>query len=139
MTKFLNPTDIHAPVGAYSHTVVLPPGTELVFVSGQVGMRLDGTVPSSFAEQAELVFANIRSCLAAHGIGMESVVKLTSFLLPGQDVQLMREIRLRHFGDHRPASTAVYVPQLVNPSFLLEVEAVAVKVTASSASSGSAA
>jgi enamine deaminase RidA (YjgF/YER057c/UK114 family) len=38
----------------------------------------------------------------------------------------MREIRLRHFGDPRPTSTAVYVPQLVNPALLLEVEAVAV-------------
>ena len=129
MTKFSNPSNVHTPVGAYSHTALVPPGSELVFISGQVGMRPDGTVPTSFAEQAEVVFENIRSCLASHGVGMDAVVKLTSFLVPGQDVQVMREIRQRHFGEHRPASTAVYVPQLVNPAFLLEVEAVAVKAT----------
>jgi enamine deaminase RidA (YjgF/YER057c/UK114 family) len=73
--------------------------------------------------------------LAAHGLGMEAVVKLTSFLVPGQDAQVVREIRQRHFGEHRPASTAVYVPQLVNPAFLLEVEAIAVKTAPSAASS----
>ena len=127
MIKLLNPSNVHAPVGAYSHTGVVPPGSELLFISGQVGVRPDGSLPASFAEQAEVVFENIRSCLAAHGVGMEAVVKLTTFLVPGQDVRVMREIRQRHFGEHRPASTAVYVPQLVQPGFLLEVEAVAVR------------
>jgi 2-iminobutanoate/2-iminopropanoate deaminase len=127
MTKFTNPGDVHAPVGGYSHTVVIPPGSELVFISGQVGVRPDGSLPVAFAEQAEVVFENIRSCLAAHGVGMEAVVKVTSFLAAGQDIQVMREIRQRHFGEHRPAATAVYVPQLVDPAFLIEVEAVAVK------------
>jgi 2-iminobutanoate/2-iminopropanoate deaminase len=138
MAKFVNPGNVHAPVGSYSHTVAVPPGTELIFISGQVGMRPDGSVPSSFAEQAEVVFENIRSCLAAHGLGMEAVVKLTSFLMPGLDVQVMREIRERHFGEHRPASTAVYVSYLVSPDLLLEVEAVAAR-SAPSASSSSAA
>jgi 2-iminobutanoate/2-iminopropanoate deaminase len=137
MAEFVNPRNVHAPVGAYSHTACVPPGTELIFISGQVGMRPDGSVPSSFAEQAELVFGNLRACLAAHGLGMEAVVKLTTFLMPGVDIQTMREIRLRHFGDHRPASTAVYVPQLVSIDFLLEVEAVAVKSAPPAASSGS--
>lgn len=126
MVEFLNPRDVHAPAGAYSHTAVVPPGTKLVFLSGQVGMRPDGSIPTSFAEQAEVVFANIRACLAAHGLGMEAVVKLNSYLMPGLDVRVLREIRQRHFGEHRPASTLVYVPQLASLDFLLEVEAVAV-------------
>lgn len=127
MAKFLNPSDVHPPVGSYSHTAAVPPGSELIFVSGQVGLRQDGSLPASFAEQAERVFENLRSCLSAHGVGMEAVVKLTTFIVAGQDVRIMREIRQRHFGEHRPASTAVYVPQLVDPAYLLEVEAVAVK------------
>lgn len=127
MAKFVNPSNVHAPVGAYSHTVIVPAGTELLFISGQVGMRPDGSVPASFVEQANVVFENIRSCLAAHGLGMDAVVKLNSYLMPGLDVRVLREIRQRHFGEHRPVSTAVYVPQLVSLDFLLEVEAVAAK------------
>lgn len=123
---FVNPRDVHAPAGPYSHTAVVPSGTELVFLSGQVGMAADGTIPASFAEQVELTFQNLRACLVAHGLGFEAVVKLGVFVLPGQDFQLLRAARERHFGAHRPTSTSVYVPQLASPKFLIEIEAVAI-------------
>ena len=128
MITLLNPSDVHVPVGAYSHTAVVPADTEMIFVSGQIGMKLDGSIPIEFGEQAEVVFQNLRACLVAHGLGMESVIKLTTFIVSGQDVRLMREVRQRNFGSHRPTSTAVFVPQLVDPAFLLEVEAIAIKV-----------
>ena len=127
MIKLLNPTTVHAPVGAYSHTAMVSAGTDLLFISGQVGMRADGSIPAQFGEQVEVVFENLQACLQAHGLGMESVVKLTTFIVSGQNVQLMREVRQSHFGKHQPTSTAVFVPQLVDPAFLLEVEAVAVR------------
>ena len=125
--SFSNPRDVHAPVGPYSHTAVVSPGAELVFISGQVGMRADGSIPPAFADQAEVTFQNLRACLAAHGLGIEAVVKLGVFLLPGQDFQVLRAVRERHFGAHRPTSTTVYVPQLASPAFLVEVEAIAEK------------
>jgi 2-iminobutanoate/2-iminopropanoate deaminase len=124
---FTNPRDVHPPVGPYSHTAAVPAGTELVFISGQVGMRLDGTVPAAFGEQAEVTFQNLRACLAAHGLGVEAVIKLGVFIVPGQDFQLLRAARERHFGAHHPTSTSVYVPQLAAPKFLLEIEAIAEK------------
>ena len=126
-TTFANPRDVHAPVGPYSHTAVVTAGTELVFVSGQVGMRTDGSVPADFGEQAELTFQNLSACLAAHGLGLDAVVKLGVFVLPGQDFKVLRAVRERHFGAHRPTSTSVYVPQLAAPQFLLEIEAIAAK------------
>jgi len=129
MTKFIDPRDVHAPVGPYSHTAVVSAGTELIFIAGQVGMRPDGSVPGAFAEQAEVTFQNVRACLAAHGLGVEAVVRLGVFVLPGQDFAVLRAVRERHFGTHRPASTTVYVPQLASPAFLLEVEAIAARTT----------
>jgi enamine deaminase RidA (YjgF/YER057c/UK114 family) len=126
-TKFFNPRDVHPPVGPYSHTVVVPAGAELVFVAGQVGMRADGSVPEAFSDQAEVTFQNLRACLAAHGLGVEAVIKLGVFVLPGQDFKVLRAVRERHFAAHRPTSTTVYVPHLASPAFLIEVEAVAVK------------
>jgi 2-iminobutanoate/2-iminopropanoate deaminase len=126
-TKFLNPRETHAPVGPYSHTALVGSGSELLFLAGQVGMRPDGSIPDSFAEQAEVTFANVHACLAAHGVGVDAVVKLGVFVLPGQDLRVLRAVRERHFGAHRPTSTTVYVPQLASPAFLVEVEAIAVK------------
>lgn len=127
MPTFLNPRDVHAPVGPYSHTAVVAAGADLVFIAGQVGMAADGSVPAGLADQAELTFQNLRACLAAHGLGFDAVVRLGVFLLPGQDIQVLRATRERHFGSHRPASTTVYVPALAAAALLLEVEAVAVK------------
>lgn len=125
--QFLNPGNVHAPVGPYAHTAVVPPGTSLIFIAGQVGMSADGSVPVGFADQAELTFQNLRACLAAHGLGIEAVIKLGVFLVPGQDFQRLRTVRERHFGAHRPTSTTVYVPQLASPALLLEIEAIAAK------------
>jgi enamine deaminase RidA (YjgF/YER057c/UK114 family) len=109
------------------------PGTDLVFISGQVGMRADGSVPSTFAEQAEVTFDNLRACLAAHGLRADAVVKLTAFLVPGQDFAVLRTARERAFGAHRPTSSTVFVPALASPAFLLEVEAIAAKPPAEGA------
>lgn len=133
MTTYLDPTDVHPPMGPYAHTVVVAPGTELVFVAGQVGMRVDGFVPASFAAQAELAFENLRKCLAARGFGVDAVVKLSVFLLPGQDFTALRVARERCFGAHRPTSTTVYVPALASPALLVEVEAVAARAVGAAA------
>ena len=45
--RFDNPAGVHAPLGLYSHTATVPAGTELLYVSGQVGVRPDGSTPSS--------------------------------------------------------------------------------------------
>ena len=126
-TTFVNPRDVHTPVGPYSHTAVVQAGSELVFISGQVGMSADGAIPSSFAEQVELTFQNLKACLTAHGLGVDAVVKLGVFVVPGQDFQVLRAARERHFGAHRPTSTSVFVPQLASPKFLVEIEAIAAK------------
>ena len=126
-TTFVNPRDVHTPAGPYSHTAVVQGGSELVFISGQVGMRADGSIPPAFAEQVELTFLNLEACLAAHGLGVDAVVRLGVFVVPGQDWELLRAARERHFGAHRPTSTSVVVPQLATLKFLVEIEAIAAK------------
>jgi 2-iminobutanoate/2-iminopropanoate deaminase len=128
MLTSLNPETVHAPLGLYSHTVVVPQGTTLVFISGQVGVRPDGTTPTSIAEQADQVFVNIISLLASHGLVASDIIKLTTFMVHGQDGQAVRNARVKHLGPHRPASTAVYVSQLVDPAWYVEVEAIAAKL-----------
>jgi 2-iminobutanoate/2-iminopropanoate deaminase len=124
---FSNPSAVHAPLGLYSHTVSVPEGTELIFISGQLGVRADGTAPATMAEQADQVFANIVTLLKAHGLEPSSIVKLTTFMVAGHDGDAVRAARLKYLGAHRPASTAVFVSALVEPAWFVEVEAVAAK------------
>jgi enamine deaminase RidA (YjgF/YER057c/UK114 family) len=129
MVTFTNPPTVHAPAGSYSHTAVVPANTELVFLSGQVGARPDGSTPLTLAEQADQAFSNIVQLLAAHGLQPDAIVKLTLFIVAGQDIQVVRNARIKHLGNHRPTSTAVFVSQLADPKWFVEVEAVAARST----------
>jgi enamine deaminase RidA (YjgF/YER057c/UK114 family) len=127
VVRYSNPPGVHAPLGLYSHTASVPEGTELIFISGQVGARPDGTSPPTIAEQADQVFANIIALLKSHGLDATSIVKLSTFMVAGHDGDAVRAARLKHLGTHRPASTAVFISQLVHPDWFVEVEAIAAK------------
>lgn len=125
---FRNPAGVHPPLGLYSHTVLVPEGTELVYLSGQLGVDSEGNTPATIGEQADLVFANIVALLRAHGLAPIDIVKLTTFMVAGHDGDAVRAARLKHLGAHRPASTAVFVAALVEPEWFVEVEAVAARM-----------
>jgi 2-iminobutanoate/2-iminopropanoate deaminase len=115
----LNPTDLPVPAGPYSQaTRVHGPG-QWLHIAGQVGIDQAGLAPAGIEEQAELAWGHIVRALRAAGMGMEHVVKTTTYLAP------MRPIRLRHLGEARPASTLVLVQGLLDPLWRIEVEAIA--------------
>lgn len=113
---FSSPATVHPPLGLYSHTARVAAGTGLLFLSGQLGVRADGSTPDTMAAQADQVFANIVALLAAHGLAPSSIVKLTTYMVAGHDGDAVRAARIKHLGPHRPASTAVFVSQLVDPA-----------------------
>lgn len=133
---FSNPSNVHAPLGLYSHTAVVPAGTELIFISGQLGVRPDGSTPVTIGEQADQVFANIIALLRSHGLQATDIIKLTTFMVMGQAGDAVRAARLKHLGSHRPCSTAVFVSELVDPSWFVEIEAIAARPIVSMANSG---
>lgn len=121
-----NPDTVAAPLGLYSHAVDVPAGSRLVYVSGQVPVGLDGAiVGETHAEQADQVYANIVAVLAARGVAPSAIVKLTTFIVGEDAGDGIRNARRKHLGEHRPASTAVYVQRLVDPRWKIEIDAIA--------------
>lgn len=128
--RYLNPTDLPQPAGPYSQaTLVEGPGA-WVHIAGQVGIDAQGVAPTDFEAQAELAWGHVLRALRAAGMGMEHVVKTTTYLVDRADGAAMRPIRLRHLGDHRPASTLVLVAGLLDAAWKIEVEAVAFRPSA---------
>jgi enamine deaminase RidA (YjgF/YER057c/UK114 family) len=116
---------ISAKIGKYSDAVIIErPGRQL-HVSGTPGMRKDGTVPASFAEQAELAWQNLTEILTTAGLGVHNLVKINQYLLRAEDIPVYGPIRLKHLGEHRPASMLSIVTGLVRPDILFEIEAIA--------------
>ncbi len=52
---------------------------DLLFVSGQVGSRPDGSPEPDFEAQVRLAFANLEATLAAGGCGFDDIVDVTTF------------------------------------------------------------
>lgn len=53
---------------------------DLLFVSGQVGSRSDGSPEPDFETQVRLAFANLEATLQAGGCGRDDIVDVTTFM-----------------------------------------------------------
>lgn len=72
------------------------------------------------------VYANITAVLASPGALPSSIIKVTTFLTEGDDgTDCVHQARAKYLGEHRPASTAVFVSRLVDQSWKTEIDAVA--------------
>jgi len=119
-----NPATVHPPAGGYSMGLELTQHRRLLFISGQVPERADGSVPDGFEAQCEQAWRNVRELLAAAGLGVAHLVKVTTFLTDRSQVVANRAIRRAMLGDHQPALTVVVV-ETVDSKWLLEIEAIA--------------
>ncbi len=118
------PRSVSPPLGGYSHGVEVAAGSRMLFVSGQVPERPDGTVPEGFEAQCEAAWRNVLAVLAEAGMGIGDLVKVTTYLTHADQVDANGRIRRMILGEARPALT-VMIAQTLQSSWLLEIEAVA--------------
>jgi 2-iminobutanoate/2-iminopropanoate deaminase len=121
--QFRNPNGVHAPVAAYSHQIEVPAGARWLMLSGQVGLRPDGSLPTDPAEQIEVALDNVRRNLDAAGMTIGDIVKMTTYLVGDVDPDLRRQVFGAFFGDHRPCMTLLYVSALGLPALKVEIDA----------------
>jgi len=124
MKQSRNPESIHAPVGRYVHQISLDNPEKLVFVSGQVGMRPDGSVPEDAVEQLAVALENVLRNIEAAGLETSDLVKITTYVLAGAalDPARRRAEMERLLGDHVPTSTLVFVAGLAAPEYKVEID-----------------
>ena len=98
----------------------------LLFVAGQIGIRADGTIPTSVEEQIDLAFQRLGAILQEAGLGFDDLVELVSYHVD-VDGQLaaFREIKDRYIKENAPAWTILGVAALARPTLFVEIKAVA--------------
>ena len=119
-----DPAGVPAQVGNYTQGLEVQAGARLLFVSGQIPVRPDGTVPDGFEAQCHAVWDNVLAVLASAGMGPEHLVKVTTYLTSRDQAEINGQVRRDRLGAARPALTVVIV-QTFAPEWLLEIEAVA--------------
>ena len=124
-TKLAPPT-VFLPPFPYSLGMVSQ-GKCTIYVSGQIALDEKGALvgkddPEAHARQ---VFANMKAVLNAGGASMDDVVKITMVVKNAADFPKIGAVRKEFFKEPYPASI-VFVAALLNPDWLVEVEAIAV-------------
>jgi enamine deaminase RidA (YjgF/YER057c/UK114 family) len=90
-----------------------------------VPIKTDGSVPADIADQASVVWSNLRAILSEAKMKVTDVVSVTTYVVVGQPLAPVMAARDTALGGHRAASTLVTVPALARPEWLMEVALVA--------------
>jgi enamine deaminase RidA (YjgF/YER057c/UK114 family) len=123
MKEFRNPQDVHKPLGSYSHQIEITGNERMLVLSGQVGMREDGSVPEDPLEQIDVALENIFRNLRAANMDVKDIIKLTYYLVGEIDTAKRRELVASKLQGHQPCSTLLYVAALATPVYRVEIDA----------------
>jgi 2-iminobutanoate/2-iminopropanoate deaminase len=81
---------------------------DLVFLSGQIGARSDGTIPTDMAEAGTLAMDQVRASATLAGLTMDDIVKCTVFLADMKQWPAFNSVYVRYFTAGRlPARSAL--------------------------------
>ena len=129
--RFITPADLPSPYATRStaNRRIGVPETSIaartLYISGQIGQRMDGTIPDDIVEHSRLAWQNLEAQLKAAGMTLDNLVKITTILPNGGDVVAAREARSKALGDRKPASTRSSAAS-PTPAWKIEIEGVAV-------------
>lgn len=116
------PANRHALYQVHRYSAAIRSG-DLLFVSGQVGSREDGSPEPVFEDQVRRAFANLRAVLAAGGCTLDDVVDVTTFHTdPASQIETVMAVRTEEIGGPPyPNWTAVGVSWLAGFDFEIKV------------------
>jgi 2-iminobutanoate/2-iminopropanoate deaminase len=118
-----------APAGHYSQATAW---RDLVFVSGQLALRSDGssTADQPFEVQARQALINVLAILDEAGCRPSQVLRVTAYVVGMENRPAFNRIYAEMFGDAKPARTVLPVPQL-SGDHLVQIEAIAARTVPS--------
>ena len=116
------PANRHSLYEAHGYSAAIRSG-DLLFVSGQVGSRPDGTPEPDFERQVQLAFDNLKATLEAGGCGFDDIVDVTTFHTdPENQFETIMAVKSRVFSEPPyPAWTALGVTWLSGFDFEIKV------------------
>jgi enamine deaminase RidA (YjgF/YER057c/UK114 family) len=122
-------TNIHRnPTGGYTRrSVEIPPGSRVLFISGQTATDEDGNTPADAETQADIVYQKIVQSLADADMGVEDLVKTNVYMVNPGDIGAIIKAGQKYNPGGSQAGTLVYVKALAYPDVLIEIEAVAAR------------
>jgi reactive intermediate/imine deaminase len=99
---------------------------DLVFVSGQVARKEDGSIVTGGIEaQARQTLQNVAHVLALAGCSLEDIVKTTIWLQDARDFDEFNRVYAEFFPGNKPSRSTLQATNMVGTK--IEIEAIAYK------------
>lgn len=126
MHQAIQSPQLPTPTNPYSQAV-LAEGSKFLFIAGQTpcNSASETVGVGDFRAQAVQVFANLQANLEAAGAGWGNLVKLNVYLVDIANFPVFSEVRKQYLVPPYPATSTVAVAALVDPEWMIEIEAVA--------------
>ena len=112
----------------FSQVVTTRGNGTTIYVGGQNAINSNGEVigKGDIHTQTIQVMYNIKTALSACGATFENIVKLTIYIVEGQDISAAFQASQRVVGFVNPPSiSGVIVSGLTNPEYLIEIDTIA--------------
>ena len=99
-----------------------------VFLSGQASVDAEGNIVSgSFEEQMRRALQNVTDILRSAGLGLENVVRVTSYVQDPSDVLRFNQLYREYFTAPYPARTTI--TSCLSAAIKFEIDVIAVRPT----------
>ena len=120
----INPSKLQTPLAAYSQVVKKGP---IITTAGLIPTNTDGSIvgEGDIKKQTTQTLENLVIALAAVGATLDDVVKTTIYLSNLENFKEMNEVYNKYF-EKSPPARATIGAQLVLPSLLFEIDAIAI-------------
>jgi enamine deaminase RidA (YjgF/YER057c/UK114 family) len=126
-TQIVSPK-LRQPSGVFSHATAIEATGRLVFISGMVARRLDGTIAGvgDIGAQTRQVCENLKAAVEAAGGTMDDICRVDVFVRNMEHFEAIHKVRAEYFKPPLPASTMVEITKMTSPDCLIEISAIAV-------------
>ena len=121
--KRWNPEGLSQPTG-YSQVVTIEGAGKMVLLGGKAGLKPDGFIPETLAEQSKLTWENIDLALKAAGATREDVVEIQIFIVDLANIDpepAYQDVRDFFPIGHKPVSMVIGVSALAIPELKIEI------------------
>ena len=125
MPKPIKSGNAPASFSRYAQAVRVAAGSDLIFVSGQVGVDVAGNLASDERGQHVQAWKNVLAILAGQHLGPQNIIEMTVYITGPSGVPVYREVRDEMMQGHEAASTLLIITGLANPDWLVEVAVIA--------------
>jgi len=126
--QYINPEGL-SKNPAFSQIVTTQGRGKTIYVGGQDAVNAHGEVvgKGDIGEQTEQVMKNLQTALMACGATFDNLVKLSIYIVQGQDIYRGFQASQKYLGKLKnpPAISGFFVAALANPNYLVEVDAIA--------------